>query len=148
MSTRFAYAFQPPAKAGFFRPSLLARPVSPGEVVPIAGMPVQVFAQDHGWVTSLGFRTSGFAYSTDVVRLEEPALQILAGVDTWVVGCALRHGPHPTHAHLDLVYEWVGRIRPRRTVLTHMGTGMDWGWLVANLPPGIEPGFDGMVLAL
>ena len=73
---------------------------------------------------------------------------MLEGVDTWVVDCAVRNGPHPTHAHLDLVYEWVERIRPRRTVLTHMGLAMDWGWLRENLPPGIEPGFDGMVLEL
>jgi len=23
---------------------------------------------------------------------------------------------------------------------------MDWAWLQANLPPGVEAGFDGMVL--
>jgi phosphoribosyl 1,2-cyclic phosphate phosphodiesterase len=147
ISARFAYAFRPPTDTGFYRPALLARPLSPGEVATIAGMPMQIFAQDHGWVTSLGFRTGGFAYSTDVVRLEEPALQTLQDVDTWVVGCVLRDGPHPTHAHLDLVYQWVDRIRPRRTVLTHMSTTMDWAWLKANLPPGIEPGYDGMVIS-
>ena len=35
---------------------------------------------------------------------------------------------------------------PRRMVLTHMGTDMDWAWLRAHLPPGVEPGYDGMVL--
>jgi phosphoribosyl 1,2-cyclic phosphate phosphodiesterase len=29
-----------------------------------------------------------------------------------------------------------------------MGTDMDWGWLNANLPAGVEPGYDGMVLDL
>jgi phosphoribosyl 1,2-cyclic phosphate phosphodiesterase len=29
-----------------------------------------------------------------------------------------------------------------------MGTDMDWAWMAANLPPGIEPGHDGMVLNL
>jgi phosphoribosyl 1,2-cyclic phosphate phosphodiesterase len=148
ISARFAYAFRPATDTAFYRPALLARPLAPGQQATIAGMPLKVFAQDHGWVTSLGFRTGGFAYSTDVVRLDEPALQILEGVDTWVVGCVLREGPHPTHAHLGLVYQWVARIRPRRTVLTHMGTSMDWAWLQSNLPPGIEPGFDGMVLDL
>jgi phosphoribosyl 1,2-cyclic phosphate phosphodiesterase len=31
-------------------------------------------------------------------------------------------------------------------VLTHMGTDMDWAWLRANLPAGVEPGFDGQVI--
>jgi phosphoribosyl 1,2-cyclic phosphate phosphodiesterase len=29
-----------------------------------------------------------------------------------------------------------------------MGTDMDWAWLRANLPAGVEPGYDGMVLDL
>ena len=32
---------------------------------------------------TLGLRVGGFAYSTDVVRLEEAAFAALAGVDTW-----------------------------------------------------------------
>ena len=43
---------------------------------------------------------------------------------------------------------WVERLRPRRTVLTHMGTDMDWAWLQANLPPGVEAGYDGQVCKL
>jgi phosphoribosyl 1,2-cyclic phosphate phosphodiesterase len=50
------------------------------------------------------------------------------------------------HANLDRVLEWVARLRPRRTVLTHMGPAMDYRSLLRDLPPGIEPGFDGMVL--
>jgi phosphoribosyl 1,2-cyclic phosphate phosphodiesterase len=145
---RFGYAFTPVSKPGFFRPALLPVIVFPGQTATICGMTLQVFAQDHGWTTSLGFRTGGFAYSTDVIRLDDAAFQVLEGVDTWLVGCVLRHGPHMTHAYLDLVYEWVARVRPRRTVLTHMSADMDWAWLKANLPPGIEPGFDGMVLAV
>jgi phosphoribosyl 1,2-cyclic phosphate phosphodiesterase len=29
-----------------------------------------------------------------------------------------------------------------------MGPDMDWAWLKANLPPGVEPGYDGMALDL
>ena len=36
--------------------------------------------------------------------------------------------------------------RPRRTVLTHMGRTWTGRWLTANLPPGVEPGYDGLVL--
>jgi phosphoribosyl 1,2-cyclic phosphate phosphodiesterase len=44
------------------------------------------------------------------------------------------------------VLEWVDMLKPRRTVLTHMGPDLDHGWLLANLPAGVEPGHDGMVL--
>jgi phosphoribosyl 1,2-cyclic phosphate phosphodiesterase len=54
--------------------------------------------------------------------------------------------PHRTHAWLDRVLDWSARLRPRRTILTHMGVDMDWATLVRQLPPGVEPGHDGMVL--
>jgi phosphoribosyl 1,2-cyclic phosphate phosphodiesterase len=108
-------------------------------------MPVEVFRQDHGVMDSLGVRIGGFAYSTDVVALPEESIASLEGVDTWVVGCFQR-GPHKVHASLGQVVEWVERLRPRRTVLTHMGSSMDYRSLLRELPAGIEPGFDGMVL--
>ncbi|HET6183955.1 MAG TPA: MBL fold metallo-hydrolase [Acetobacteraceae bacterium] len=143
--SRFPYAFQPWQPPGFFRPVLEAQEIAYGETVEMAGMKVRVFEQDHGFGPSLGLRTGGFGYSTDVVRLDEAAFTALEGIDTWVVDCFCRP-PHNTHAHLDLVLAWVERLRPRRTVLTHMGTDLDWGWLQARLPAGIEPGHDGMVL--
>lgn len=143
---RFAYAFAPWTNSPFYRPVLMAKPINAGETIRIAGLDVRVFVQEHGRIESLGLRIGPFGYSTDVTNLNEAALETLTGVDTWVVGCFLRHDAHRTHANLPKVFEWVARLRPRRTVLTHMGPDMDWAWLRANLPAGIEPGYDGMVL--
>ncbi len=148
LTRRFAYAFQPWQPPGFFRPVLVPQEIVPGETISAAGLPVHVFEQDHGFSRSLGLRVGGFGYSTDVMGLDDTALAVLDGVDTWVVGCFLRRGPHRTHADLPRVLAWAQRIQARRTVLTHMGTDMDWDWLVANLPPGVEPGYDGLVLDL
>lgn len=147
LQSRFDYAFHPPPAQGFYRPSLTPRPVAPGEVVEMGGIPVQVLRQDHRVMETLGFRIGRFAYSTDVVVMPEETLAALGGLDTWVVGCFQR-APHPVHAHVALVCEWAARLRPRRTVLTHMGFDLDWAWLRANLPPGIEPGHDGMLLEI
>jgi phosphoribosyl 1,2-cyclic phosphate phosphodiesterase len=147
ITRRFGYAFAPWDGKGFYRPVLTAKPVSAGETVRVVGLDVRLFAQGHGRIETLGLRIGPFAYSTDVVALDDAALETLAGVDTWVVGCFLRHEYHWTHANLATVLGWVERLRPRRTVLTHMGTDMDWAWLRANLPAGVEPGYDGMVLA-
>ena len=29
---------------------------------------------------------------------------------------ALRHTPHPTHAHLEQTLDWIARVRPRRAM--------------------------------
>jgi phosphoribosyl 1,2-cyclic phosphate phosphodiesterase len=146
LAVRFPYAFRPWNPPGFYRPVLIGRPVRADETLDVLGMTVRVFDQRHGQVRTLGLRVGPFGYSTDVVMLEDPAIAALEGVDTWVVDCFQRDNPHSTHAHLAVVLGWVARLRPRRTVLTHMGTDMDWAWLRANLPPGIEAGFDGMAL--
>ena len=145
---RFGYAFRPWQPPGFFRPVLVPREVVAGETVEAAGMHVRLFEQNHGFITSLGLRIGGFGYSTDVVGLDEAAFAALDGVDTWLVGCFLRKGPHKTHADLTQVLAWRDRIQPRRTVLTHMGNDMDWAWMQANLPDGVEAGHDGMAFDL
>jgi phosphoribosyl 1,2-cyclic phosphate phosphodiesterase len=148
ITRRFGYAFRPWDPPGFYRPVLVGYPAEPGDTIEAAGMHVRVFRQNHGRVETLGLRTGSFGYSTDVLALDDAAFATLAGVDTWVVGCFLRQGPHWTHADLRTVLGWIERLKPRRTVLTHMGTDMDWGWLQAHLPPGVEAGYDGMVLTV
>ena len=143
---RFAYVFHPWQPPHFYRPVLVPHPAEPGDTIAAAGMDVRLFAQDHGRLETLGLRIGAFGYSTDVVALNDEAFAALDGIDTWVVGCFLRQGPHWTHADLPTVLGWVDRLQPRRTVLTHMSTDMDWAWLAANLPAGIEAGYDGMVL--
>ena len=148
LARRFEYAFKPWEPPGFFRPVLKPHAVSPGETIETKGLRIRLFNQDHGFLDTLGLRIGSFAYSTDVVELDAPAFEALEGVETWIVGCFQRFRPHPTHAHLEKVLAWVDRLGVSRTVLTHMGQDMDWEWLRANLPPGVEAGYDGMALDL
>ncbi len=140
---RFGYAFRPWSPPSFYRPVLIQREIEVGRTVLIEGLALRLFNQVHGYSNTLGLRVGSFAYSTDVVRLEQQALDVLQGVDTWIVDCFQR-AAHPAHAHLELVREWSKRLGIRRTILTHMGTDMDWAWMVQNLPPGLEAAFDGM----
>lgn len=142
---RFDYAFRPATPPAFYRPALLPVPVAYGQTVEAAGMRVQCLRLDHRVMEVLGLRIGRFAYCTDVVEMPEETLAALEGLDTLVVGCFQR-GPHPVHAWVGRVLEWVERLRPRRTVLTHLGTDMDWRWCEGNLPPGVEAAWDGLVL--
>ena len=145
LDKRFDYAFKPWSPPWFFRPALVPRQIAPGDTVEAAGLQVQVFEQDHGYLPTLGLRVGSFGYSTDVATLDDGAMEVLAGVDTWVVDCFQRQS-HKTHANLDQVLQWTDHLRPRRVVLTHMGYDIDWAWLTQRLPPGIEPGYDGLIL--
>lgn len=106
---------------------------------PIEALPL---AQDHGSVVSLGFRFGPAAYSNDVVMMDSEVFAALAGLDLWIVD-ALRHKPHPTHAHLARTLEWIGQVRPKHAVLTNMHIDMDYRAVAAELPAGVEPGYDG-----
>ncbi len=145
LARRFDYAFLPWRPPGFFRPVMVPQPFQFGDRLEIAGMHVQVFEQDHYVLKTAGLRVGRFGYSTDVVALDDAAFEVLRGVDTWLVGCFQRR-PHTTHAHVDRVIEWAQRVGARRTILTHMGPDLDWAWLTARLPSGMEPGRDGMIL--
>ena len=45
---------------------------------------------------------------------------------------------------LDEALEWIARIKPKRAILTNLHTDMDYATLCAELPPGVEPGYDRM----
>jgi phosphoribosyl 1,2-cyclic phosphate phosphodiesterase len=73
----------------------------------------------------------------------QAAFAALDGVTCWIVD-ALRHRPHPSHAHLDRTLKWIARVKPKRAILTNMHVDMDYDALLRELPPGVEPGYDGM----
>lgn len=143
---RFGYALKPPVPGRpLYRPALIAQPITGPFAA--AGMPVETFVQDHGHMTTLGVRIGPLAYSTDVVELDDKAFETLAGTQLWIVDC-MRREPHPTHSHLAKTLGWIERVRPRHAVLTHMDQSLDYRTLAAELPAGVEPGYDGLVIEL
>ena len=143
IGARFSYIFNN-FDAAIFRPSLESR-VFDGPFT-VGAIAVTPFEQDHGFSTTTGFRFGPIAYSTDVKGLSEAAFATLAGTEVWIVDC-VHERPHKTHSHLDQTLAWIDRVRPRRAILTHMSHWLDYDSLCAKLPPGVEPGYDGMVIA-
>jgi phosphoribosyl 1,2-cyclic phosphate phosphodiesterase len=147
LEPRFGYIFS--GVHGY--PALLERqplvtPLTPFEVDgPGGSIRFTPFAQDHGGVSSTGFRLDDFAYANDVVALPEESLQALAGVSVFVVD-ALRHTPHPSHATVTQALAWIARLQPQRSILTNLHIDLDYTALAASLPRGVEPAFDGLRL--
>ena len=130
---------------GIYRPILTVRVID--DRFSVGDLDVVPFIQDHGFSESLGFRFGDFAYSTDVVELDDAAFATLDGVKVWVVD-ATREEPHPSHAHLDRALGWIERVKPDMAYLTHMNHLMDYDTLMAKLPKGVEPAYDGLVIVL
>lgn len=111
-----------------------------GEGGPIAVMP---FLQDHGDIPSLGFRFGGLAYSCDLSAVVPESIPLLAGLEVWIVD-ALRYKPHPSHFSLSDSLSWIGRIKPQRAILTNLHSDLDYEVLKGEVPPHVEPGYDGI----
>lgn len=143
---RFAYAFQ--GKGDY--PPVIEAKLLPDELA-IGGLRIRIVDQPHGSITSAGIRFDAdgrsFVYSTDVNRLTDEMARLFRATDVWIVD-ALRRRPHPSHAHLAETLQWTQIIGPGRTILTHMDHSMDYAALLAELPDGVEPGFDGMEISL
>jgi phosphoribosyl 1,2-cyclic phosphate phosphodiesterase len=145
---RFAYCFETPPGSEY--PAVLkAHEIVPGEMVRIDGpggtIEALPFRQQHGPSETLGFRFDGIAYSPDVNDLPEESVPLLAGLDVWIVD-ALRYTGHPSHFSVEQTLSWIERLKPKQAVLTHMHVDLDYEDPARQLPDGVEPAYDGMVL--
>lgn len=146
LMARFGYAFS--QSEGSAYPAILdLNPITGPFAVQGAGGAITFipFPVEHGEMDALGFRIGPLAYLPDAIEIPAESWSALQGLEVWVLD-ALRRKPHPTHAHLALALEWIARAKPTRAVLTNMHLDLDYDTLLAELPLGITPAFDGMVI--
>lgn len=148
LTERFSYCFKT-APGSSYPPILNGREAIPGTAIRIDGAGGTIEAlplrQAHGDIVSLGYRVRKLAYSPDISDIPAETLGLLEGLDVWIVD-ALRYTPHPSHFHVKRALEWIARLKPKRAILTHMTTELDYATLKRELPPGVEPAYDGMVV--
>ncbi len=107
----------------------------------------------HGGINTLGLvfteRSSGrkFGYYTDCKRVPREAVELARGVHAMVLD-GLRPLPHPSHMSIDEAVAVAREIAAPCAYLTHLTHLNDHAELLAALPPGIEPAYDGLRLRL
>jgi len=145
LKDRFGYAF---AQSEFYRP--IAEALELGEELRFGGARVRFVDQPHGGPTSLGLRFEegdySVVYAIDFSALTEEMAALYEGADVWIADCLTRK-PHPTHAHLDGVLGWARELRVGQLYLVHMGNGLDYRSLIAELPDWAAPAYDGLEIA-
>ena len=120
-----------------------------GDDVIIGGVRVRATELPHGRITSTALRFDvdgkSVAYLTDFNALPDEAAKLIEAVDVLIMD-GLRREPHPSHPHLAQSLAWIAASNARQAVLTHMDQSMDYTTVARELPFGVVPGFDGMVL--
>ena len=144
LRSRFGYVFA--GREGY--PSVVdGRVLDAG--LTIGGITIGAVDQPHGRITSLGLRFDAggksIGYATDFNEMTSAMRDMYAGLDIWVLD-ALRHAPHPTHPTVAAALGWIAELMPRRAAFIHMDHSLDYSRLAAELPTGVEPGYDGLEL--
>lgn len=95
----------------------------------------------------LGFRIGNVAYCTDTNAVPPESMALLGGLDVLILD-ALRHKPHVTHFSLSEAVAISQLLQPKRTIFTHICHDLGHAATNAQLPAGMELGYDGMKIPL
>ncbi len=124
-------------------PALTTEAMKDGDRHIIAGLPVIPFYMSHGPAgRTTGFRCGNMAWLTDLKMLPEEAEAYLKNIDLLVLDM-LREQEHSTHLNWDEAQAIIARLRPQRTVLTHMGYEVHYQKWQSRLPQDVSMAFDG-----
>lgn len=141
----FAYVFEPPRQIGGGLPQLeLCEIRGPFSIRGVDIVPVPLW---HGALRVLGFRVGAFAYLTDCNRIPDGSWPLLGGVRVLILD-ALRHRPHSTHFSVAQAVGVVKRLGVAQAYFTHISHDLAHAATNAQLPPGVELAYDGLVLEI
>ena len=130
---------------GTSKPRLETRALEAGVTAPVGGVPVLPLAFDHGPQRVFGYRIGPLAYLTDVKAVPPPARAALRGVRVLVLN-ALWWRSHPTHLSIGEAVAVAQDLGVERTWLTHLTHETAHADLLRDLPGGIAPAHDGLVV--
>lgn len=108
------------------------------DIVPIRGK--------HFKLPVLGYRIGNIAYCTDMNHIADEEFEKLHDIDHFVINC-VRRGRHISHFSLEEAIAVCKRVGAKHSWLTHLSHQLPtYSLLAAELPDGILPAYDGLVL--
>ena len=149
LARRFGYIFDPAARAepGTTKPELRAHVLEADRETEIAGMRVRPLRLPHGPHTVFGYRVGRLAYLTDAKAIPDAVRAQLGGLDVLVLNGLLSR-PHPLHLSIPEAVTAAQDIGAARTFLTHLTHETPHADLLARLPAGVAPAYDGLALEI
>jgi phosphoribosyl 1,2-cyclic phosphate phosphodiesterase len=149
LARRFPYIFDSSVRPlpGTSKPEGDPHPLEEGVTVEIGDVEVTPVGVPHGAVRVFAYRIGPLAYVTDAKTVPPAAVERLRGAKVLVVN-ALFRTQHPTHLSVPEAIRVAHEIGAERTYLTHLTHDNLHADLEAELPRGIAPAFDGLVVRI
>jgi phosphoribosyl 1,2-cyclic phosphate phosphodiesterase len=147
LAKRFPYIFDDRVRPlpGTSKPEGQPRAINDGDSVSIGDALVMPVELPHGSVTVLGYRIGPLAYVTDAKSVPPGVIERFRGVRVLVLN-ALFRTEHPTHLSVPEALRVAAEVGAERTYLTHLTHENFHANLEAELPRGVSPAFDGLVV--
>ncbi len=147
LRVRFPYVFDERMQPlpGTSKPEGEAHPIGDGDVVQVGDARVEAIAVPHGRMRVLAFRVGALGFVTDAKSVPPPAIERLRGVRVLVLNALFRR-PHPTHLSIGEAVAVAAQVGAERTYLIHLTHETSHAELEAELPPGVLPAHDGLVI--
>ena len=148
LTHRFDYVFDPSIKPleGTSKPEADLEVFRAYEPIEVAGFTMIPLPVPHGPIRAYGFRVGDLGYITDAKQLPDATLEALRGVRVLVLNALWYGKPHPTHFTVEEAVQVAQDLGAERTFLTHLSHRVRHAELAAELPPGIAPAHDGLVI--
>ena len=117
------------------------------EVLAAGGVKIIPIRGYHDKIPVLGFRFGDIAYITDMSSIPESEFGKLRGLKHLTLNTVSYH-PHHSHFSLSEAVALAQRIGAEHTWLTHLShTFPSHSQFDSELPPGISPAYDGLVIS-
>ena len=145
LSTRFDYLFNKNEKSqSYFKPPMNLNIINYYDEINFNDINIKTIKQHHGVIDTIGLIINDkFAYCTDVVDFPDDSFNKLKNLDTLVI-TGLRATPHIPHAHFDLAFSWIDKLKPKKAYLTHLSPDSDHDSVLSICPNNVEPAYDNL----
>jgi phosphoribosyl 1,2-cyclic phosphate phosphodiesterase len=104
---------------------------------------IEPFDVRHGMINATGYLFDKIAYISDCNKINLKIAKKLANLDFLIIDC-LRKDKHPSHFNFNDAIDFIGLIKPKKTILTNLHVDLDYYVLKKKLPKNIIPAFDGL----
>ena len=108
-------------------------------------IPIEAY---HNRLQVFGYRIENLAYLTDVKTIKPKEIDKLKDIKILIIN-ALRIDPHHSHFNLEEALQFVEKVRPQKTYLTHISHYLGYHKEVEeSLPKNVHLAYDNLVVSL